>query len=67
MSYKKNDWNINRLFVTWMRIKHNEKVKYFSNRGVISMYRHKYFKKFIIVMIFRKSIRLIKVIKKGLK
>ena len=65
MSYKKNDWNINRLFVTWMRIKHNEKVKYFSNQGVIQQYKQEYFKKFVIVMIFRKSIRLVKAIKQN--
>ena len=60
MSWKKNDLNINRLFVTYMRIKHNEKVKYFSNQGVIQLYKKDYFNKFIKAMIFRKVIRLIK-------
>lgn len=60
MSYKKNDWNVNRLFVAWMRIKHNEKVKYCSNQGAIQLYKQEYFKKFVKAMIIRKTIRLIK-------
>ena len=31
--YKINDWNINRLFVTYMRLGHNDLTKYLSNQG----------------------------------
>lgn len=59
MSWKKNDWNVNGLFVAWMRISYNEKVKYFSNQGVIQQFKNDYFKKFVMVMIWRKIIRLL--------
>lgn len=57
--YKINDWNINRLFVAYMRIKYSELVKYLSNQGVIVMYRLKnekpsnFYHQFCIVVIFR--------------
>jgi len=47
------------LFVAWMRISYNEKVKYFSNQGVIQQFKNDYFKKFVMVMIWRKIIRLL--------
>lgn len=56
---EKNDWNVNGLFVAWMRISYNEKVKYFSNQGVIQQFKNDYFKKFVMVMIWRKIIRLL--------
>ena len=31
--YKINDWNMNRLFVTYMRLGHNDLTKYLSNQG----------------------------------
>ena len=31
--YKINDWNMNRLFVAYMRLGHNDLTKYISNQG----------------------------------
>ena len=65
MSYKKNDWNINRLFVAWMRIKHTYLVKNLTNQGVINFCKKDYYKKFVKAMIIRKTIRLIKFVFKN--
>ena len=51
--YKINDWNMNRLFVTYMRLRHNDLTKYFSNQGVINHYKYKYIYEFGRVIICR--------------
>lgn len=66
--YKINDWNMNRLFVTYMRLSHNDLTKYLSNYAVINYYKEKYIIEFGRVVIYRGLKRAIKsFIKKKLK
>ena len=51
--YKINDWNMNRLFVTYMRLRHNDLTKYLSNQAVINYYKDKYIYEFGRVVICR--------------
>ena len=51
--YKINDWNMNRLFVRYMRVRHNDLTKYLSNQGVINYYKEKYIYEFGRVVMCR--------------
>ena len=51
--YKINDWNMNRLFVTYMRLRHNDLTKYLSNQAVLNYYKDKYIDEFVRAVIYR--------------
>lgn len=74
--YKVNEWNINRLFVNYIRLKYKEKTRYMSNQAVLMHYKFiyknkhqegsKYYRDFIKLMIKRCFCQMLKKIKKNI-
>ena len=65
--YKINDWNMNRLFVTYMRLRHKDLTKYLSNQAVLNYYKEKHIYEFSRVIICRGIKRAIKSFIKKIK